>query len=169
MTEGRPVRSGCPAGDVSSPGVSRRGFLKAGAAGGAALLGAPALLAACAEAEEDGRGSGSAVAEPRFVEFYGEHQAGIAPAYIPPLGLMAAFKVLSPDRAALRETFRELTDEIQGLMSGRPPAVRGEAFPPTDSGILGAAPGPDNLSVVVSVGASLFDDRYGLADKLQAS
>lgn len=166
MAEGHPVRGGCPAGDVLSPGVSRRSFLKAGAAGGAAVLGAPALLVACAEADEGERGADSAAAEPRFIEFYGEHQAGIAPAYIPPLGLMAAFKVLSPDRAALRETFRELTDEIQGLMSGRPPAVRGEAFPPTDSGILGAAPGPDNLSVVVSVGASLFDDRYGLADKL---
>ena len=61
--------------------------------------------------------------------------------------------------------FVDLTDEIQGLMAGRPPRIREEAFPPTDSGILGAKPEPDDLSVVVSVGASLFDDRYGLADK----
>ena len=145
------------------PGLTRREFLKTGAAGGAALLGG-SVLAACAEEEEPP--AESAAAAPEFIEFYGEHQTGIAPPVIPALGMMAAFKVLSPDRAALEETFREITDEIQGLMSGRPPAVRGEAFPPVDSGLLGAQPSPDNLSIVMSVGASLFDDRYGLADRL---
>jgi len=142
-------------------GFSRREFLKAGAAGGAALLGGAALMGACGGNEGPGREE----AAPRFVEFYGEHQAGIAPSAVPALGMMAAFKVLSPDRAALEETFREITDEIQGLMSGRPPTIRDEAFPPTDSGLLGAQPSPDDLSVVMSVGASLFDHRYGLADR----
>ena len=58
---------------------------------------------------------------------------------------------------------RDLSDEIEGLMAGRPPVVRDPAFPPADSGILGPEPAPDNLAVVVSVGASLFDGRYGLA------
>jgi len=130
------------------------------------LIGGPALLGACARSEQDDRLDDSGqVSEARFVEFYGPRQTGIAPEVVPTLGMMASFKVLSPDRASLRETFVELTDEIQGLMSGRPPVIRDEAFPPTDSGILGAAPSPDNLAVVMSVGASLFDDRYGLADK----
>lgn len=143
------------------PGVSRREFLKAGAAGGAALLGGSALLTACGagpDAEQEPAPTGE------FIEFYGERQAGIAPAEIPALGMMASFKALSPNRAELEETFREITDEIQGLMSGRPPVVRDEAYPPVDSGILGAQPAPDNLSIVMSVGASLFDDRYGLAE-----
>lgn len=147
--------------------VSRRDFLKTGAIGGATLVGGPALLGACARSGENDQQDGSdGAAGARFVEFYGPRQAGIAPEVVPTLGMMASFKVLSPDRAALRETFMELTDEIQGLMSGRAPVIRDEAFPPTDSGILGAEPSPDNLAVVMSVGASLFDDRYGLAAKV---
>lgn len=142
------------------PGLSRRGFIKAGAA--TAFVGASAAVAACTD-RSDGATTAS---EPRFVGFYGEHQTGIAPPVVPASGLMASFKVLSPDRAALRQTFVDLTDEVQGLMSGRPPEVRDDAFPPTDSGMLGPEPRPDDLSIVLSVGSSLFDDRYGLAGLL---
>ena len=150
------------------PRLSRRAFLRAGAVvgGAAALSGGSVLLTACGD---DGDDSAAVIdpddIEPRFVEFYGPRQTGITARPVPTLGLMASFKVLSPDRESLRETFVELTDEIQGLMSGRPPTIRDEAYPPTDSGLLGAEPEPDDLSVVVSVGSSLFDDRYGLAGK----
>ena len=146
--------------------VSRRSFLKAGAlAGGAAALaaGGPALLAACAP--DDGDGVAGAP-PPRYVPFHGEHQTGITAQPVPALGLMASFKALAPDREALRGMFIDLTDEIAGLMSGRPPATRDDAYPPVDSGLLGATPAPDDLSVTVSVGASLFDERYGLAHQL---
>jgi deferrochelatase/peroxidase EfeB len=73
--------------------------------------------------------------------------------------------VLARDRAELRGLLADLTDEIAGLMEGRPPEVRDRAYPPTDSGILGPEPQPDNLAVVVSVGASLFDGRFGLRDR----
>ena len=113
--------------------VSRRSFLKAGAlAGGAAALG-PALLAACAPDDGDGGDGGAASpSPPRYVPFHGEHQTGITAQPVPTLGLMASFKALAPDREALRETFIDLTDEIEGLMSGRPrattptrPSIRG--------------------------------------------
>ena len=150
------------------PQLSRRAFLKASAlvGGAAALSGGGVFLAACGDDGDGESGFGEELGEPRFVEFHGEHQTGITARPVPTLGLMASFKVLAPDREALREMFVDLTDEIQGLMSGRPPALRDEAYPPTDSGLLGDEPAPDDLSVVLSVGSSLFDERYGLAEKL---
>ncbi|BBY14433.1 peroxidase [Mycolicibacterium litorale] len=105
------------------------------------------------------------MAASRFVPFEGAHQTGIFAVPIPEQGLIASFNVLSKDRAGLAATLAELTDEIRGLMAGRPPEVRDPAYPPVDSGILGEKPPPDNLSIVVGVGASLFDDRFGLADR----
>ena len=155
--------------DEDAPGrarLSRRDFLKAGAAaGGVAVVGGAGYLAA-RTLGDDATDADAGLPPARFVEFHGPHQAGITAQPVPTLGLMASFKVLSPNRDELRETFEELTDEIRGLMAGQAPRIRDAAFPPTDSGLLGAQPEPDDLSVVLSVGSSLFDDRYGLADKL---
>ncbi len=135
--------------------ISRRRFL---AGAGVLAAGGGALVAGCAE----GR-SPAGARQPGFVAFHGRHQTGIAVQPSPAQGLMASFTVLARDRAELAGMFRDLTDEIAGLMSGRPLEVRDPAYPPVDSGILGPEPAPDDLSVVVSVGASLFDDRHGLA------
>jgi deferrochelatase/peroxidase EfeB len=137
-------------------GISRRAFLAG--AGGAAVGGGILAAAACS-----GGGSSGTVAPARFIGFHGAHQAGITAHPVPACGLMASFSVVAGDRAELAEMLRGLSDEIAGLMEGHPPETRDPAFPPTDSGILGPEPAPDNLTVVVSVGASLFDDRYGLA------
>lgn len=139
-------------------GVSRRRFVA-----GALATGATAAVAGCAA------GTGApAPHAPRFVPFHGRTQAGITAAPVPALGLMAAFGVQAPDRAALATLLAELTDEISGLMAGHPPEVRDPAYPPVDSGLLGDRPPPDDLTVVASVGASLFDDRFGLADRRPA-
>ncbi|MDO3401015.1 Dyp-type peroxidase [Mycolicibacterium neoaurum] len=138
-------------------GISRRGFV-AGALGAGAAVGAAGLA-----------GCGQEPAAPpdaaRFVEFEGAHQAGITALPIPEQGLIASFNVHAKNRAQLKSTLQELTDEIRGLMAGRPPEQRDPAYPPVDSGILGEHPPPDNLSIVVGVGASLFDGRFGLADR----
>ncbi|MGE2833852.1 Dyp-type peroxidase [Mycobacterium sp. SMC-4] len=140
------------------PGLSRRGFVTAVAGAGAAA----GALIGCSRSDQP-----AATEEPaeRFIPFEGPHQTGITALPIPEQGLIATFNVLSKDRAGLATALRELTDEIRGLMAGRPPEVRGPAYPPVDSGILGEKPPADNLSIVVSVGASLFDDRFGLADR----
>jgi deferrochelatase/peroxidase EfeB len=140
--------------------ISRRRFL---AGAGVLAAGGGVLAAGCAE---DAAPTAAAGAVPvGFIGFRGRHQAGVTAQPSPAVGLMAAFSVLARDRAELTAMFRDLTEEIDALMSGTPPEVRDPAYPPVDSGILGPEPAPDNLSVVVSVGASLFDERYGLADR----
>jgi deferrochelatase/peroxidase EfeB len=142
------------------PRFSRREFL---AGAGGLAVGAAAGGLAVGASQEQAAGADSPHLE--FVPFEGAHQTGITSQPVPAQGLMASFTVLATDRAHLREMFRELTDEIRGLMAGEPPEQRDSAYPPTDSGILGPTPAPDDLSVIVSVGASLFDDRYGLAER----
>lgn len=145
---------------------SRRNFLRTAVVGGGALTASP-LIGACSG--DDGDASAPtpspAVGGPvaRFVPFEGPHQAGVTLQPAPARGLAASFTSVADDRAALETMFRELTGEIRGLMAGHPPEVRPEEYPPTDSGVLGTDPPPDNLTIVASVGASLFDDRYGLA------
>jgi deferrochelatase/peroxidase EfeB len=142
-------------------GISRRGFV-AGALGTGAAVGAGAL-AGCSSGG-GGQHHENAAGE-RFIDFEGTHQTGITALPIPEQGLIATFGVHARNRAELTATLRELTDEIRGLMAGRPPETRDPAYPPVDSGILGEKPPADNLSIVVGVGASLFDNRFGLADR----
>src|SRR5690606_22750618 len=80
----------------------------------------------------------------------------------PQAGMVAAFDVLARDRAGLERLFRTLTGRIEFLMRGGPVPELDPRFPPADSGILGPDILPDGLSVTVSVGDSLFDERYGL-------
>jgi deferrochelatase/peroxidase EfeB len=141
-----------------SAGFSRRAFVT-GALGAGAAVGAGAALASCA------RDDGKPAAVASFVPFEGAHQAGITTLPIPEQGLIASFNVQSPDRRAFTHAMQELTEEIRALMAGTPPPSRDPEFPPVDSGILGEHPPPDNLSILVGVGASLFDDRFGLADR----
>ncbi|MGQ0483712.1 MAG: Dyp-type peroxidase [Pseudonocardia sp.] len=133
--------------------------------GGALGVGAAGALAGCAAPLQRGAPATDALPAARYLPFEGPTQAGITAMPVPALGMLAAFSVLRADRAALAGVLTELTDEIRGLMSGRPPHTRDGAYPPTDSGLLGERPPPDDLAVVVSVGASLFDDRFGLADR----
>lgn len=140
-------------------GISRRGFV-AGALGTGAAVGAGALAGCSSDSA-----ASEVTAAQRFIDFEGPHQAGITALPIPEQGLIASFNVHARNRAELTSTLRELTDEIRGLMAGKPPETRDPAYPPVDSGILGEKPPADNLSIVVGVGASLFDGRFGLADR----
>jgi deferrochelatase/peroxidase EfeB len=80
-------------------------------------------------------------------------------------GLLAAFNLVREDRASLARSLRDLTDEARALMEGHPPERRDTAYPPAETGILGPDGRTDGLAVTLSVGASLFDDRFGLADR----
>jgi deferrochelatase/peroxidase EfeB len=139
--------------------LGRRAFLGSAALGSAAL--GAAALAGCTPDAEGAAGPG------RRVAFGGGHQPGIdtpAGRY----GLLAAFNLVREDRAHLARSLRDLTDEARGLMEGRPPQRRDTAYPPAETGILGPDGRTDGLAVTVSVGASLFDDRFGLAERRRA-
>ena len=78
--------------------------------------------------------------------------------------MLVAFDLLASDKADLQRLFRLLTQRIAFLTTGGPaPVVTNPQLPPMDSGILGAQIAPDNLTITVSVGTSLFDERFGLA------
>ena len=96
--------------------------------------------------------------------FYGLHQAGVVNPQ-PAAAVIAAFDVLASDRADLQRLFRDLTTRIAALMRGGAVQVSNPKMPPPDNLVLGPDVFPDNLTITVALGASLFDARYGLADQ----
>jgi deferrochelatase/peroxidase EfeB len=133
--------------------------------GGAAL--AAGTLTACEKSDKP------AAAADR-VAFYGHHQAGIAtPA--PARLAFAAYDVtvkgsVERNRAALRELLQTWTAAAAAMTEGKP--VPGDsttpAAPPADTGeAYGSSPA--NLTITFGVGPSLFDERFGLADRRPAA
>lgn len=150
-------------------GAGRRSFLKAGM-GSLAALGVASCTTGGNTNSAGGNSHGAGGKENSTVNatripFVGPHQNAITSVPIGRISSVSSFTVTAPDRAGVQEMFAAITPTIADLMAGRPSAVRDEAYPPADTGILGAELRPDNLGIVVSVGASLFDDRYGLADR----
>lgn len=92
------------------------------------------------------------------VPFHGEHQAGIVTPR-PAAGLVASFNVIADSPEALDRLFRDLTARIVFLAHGGEVPKLDPKLPPADSGILGPYIAPDDLTVTVSLGSSLFDDR----------
>lgn len=147
--------------DVNEP--SRRRLLKnIGALGGALALSGGCPVAHAAK-PQSAPGTLSPDARMETQPFHGLHQAGV----LTPLQasmMLVAFDVLASDKADLTRLFKLLTDRITFLTIGGPaPETPNPRLPPMDSGILGPYIAPDNLTITVSVGQSLFDERYGLA------
>ncbi|MEV7320513.1 iron uptake transporter deferrochelatase/peroxidase subunit [Streptomyces sp. NPDC093970] len=132
-------------------GVGRRGFLRGAALAGAGLTagGAAAPLTA------------TAAATPPVAPFHGARQRSVIAAPRRTT-VFASLDVTAEGRAELADLLRTLTARARFLTSGGTPDPVGVTAPPADSGVLGEELPSGALAVTVGVGASLFDDRYGL-------
>lgn len=158
---------------MSDRSVSRRGFLTGlGLTGlGAATAGTVGVsaLSSCSTQDDSDQ----------VVPFRGEHQAGVTTAQQEHLHT-AAFTVLTKDRDKLRDMLRTWTAMAERMTQGKQ-TTEGGALTDSDAD---AATDPEkqlnlvpddtgdaldlsagNLTVTVGYGPSLFDDRFGLADR----
>ncbi|MCU1483054.1 MAG: efeB [Subtercola sp.] len=148
-----------------SADLPRRSFLSglvgAGIATPFAAL-APAPLAAEAATPAAGGSNSGGSADPGArLDFEGDYQQGI----LTPSQRSAAFvsfDITAGTKAELTDLFKAITDRARFLTAGGTPQTTGISAPPADSGVLGPTVVPDSLTITASVGASLFDGRYGL-------
>ncbi|GAA4078793.1 iron uptake transporter deferrochelatase/peroxidase subunit [Nonomuraea soli] len=148
--------------------ISRRTMFGLGAAG-AAAVGAGAI-AARSLLEEPTAAHAASTSDP--FPFYGEHQAGIVTPAQDRLHFVA-FDVTTSRRDELLELLQEWTAAAarltQGKEAGAFGAVGGPAEgAPDDTGEALGLPA-SGLTLTIGFGASLFDDRFGLAAKLPAA
>jgi deferrochelatase/peroxidase EfeB len=153
-----------PTGDASgkpTEAPTRRRLLQGLGAGSFAALGMTPASAADADCPADQESDGTLDSQP----FYGPRQAGVVTPQ-PAAALFASFDVLADNRAGVEKLLRTLTKRIALLTHGElaPAPMLDPKLPPADSGLLGPQIYPDNLTMTVAVGASLFDDRFGLAE-----
>lgn len=152
--------------------LDRRAFLARstavlGAAGAAAYLDVArakgAGVAADAPPTTPGGAAGGSDLEARE-PFTGVHQSGIlnpAPAH----ATLVAMDSFAPDRKTLQTALKALSNRAAELATGGPIPLLEVDAPPADSGTLGPDNAPDALTITIGLGASLFDHRYGLANK----
>ncbi|HET7821681.1 MAG TPA: iron uptake transporter deferrochelatase/peroxidase subunit [Ornithinibacter sp.] len=147
-------------------GSTRRAVLATGA--GAALATAAAGLTYAAGPAGAAGTPQPGAADDGIVPFRGERQAGITTAAQDRLHLVA-LDVVTDDRDALRDLLTRWTAAAERMTLGA------EAAP---GGVVGGGPwnvpqdtgeafdlSPGHLTVTIGYGPSLFDDRFGLADR----
>jgi deferrochelatase/peroxidase EfeB len=141
--------------------MDRRAFLR-GAVAGAAVVALPGGLAIVG-AERVPRAPAATQPGQDSYPFHGPNQAGIltpGPAAKQAAACYAAFDVVAANKAGLAGLMQTVTSRARSLTSGADLTESG--YPPSDT-VMGPNIPPDGLTVTVSVGASLFDHRYGLA------
>ena len=133
---------------------------------GGVAAGAGAAISRIAGVDPAARAEAVTAVEGKLSErvgFEGAHQAGILTAR-PRHAIFASFDAIAASPAELAEGLRTLSERGR-LLSGGYDALLGSPGegPTPDSGLLGPVVSPDALTVTIGFGASLFDQRYGLA------
>jgi deferrochelatase/peroxidase EfeB len=152
--------------------LSRRKFLQGTATGaaGTALAGGVLIGGAHADANAATQAStqGNALSEAATYQFHDVHQAGVlnpGPTTKQPFTCVASFDSIAADKTALADLLQTVTTRARFLATGGTPPNLGISQPPSDSDVLGPVVPADGLTLTMSVGSTLFDDRYGLADR----
>jgi deferrochelatase/peroxidase EfeB len=116
---------------------------------------------------DTGQGQDGGAPATQIVPFRAAKQAGIITAQQDRM-LFATFTVSATDGAELREMLRDWTAAADAMARGQMvPGQIDPAAPPPDTGeAQGLKPG--NLTITIGYGASLFDDRFGLAARKPA-
>jgi deferrochelatase/peroxidase EfeB len=148
--------------------VTRRGFLAGLSAGAGLVVGGAGGYAGgkhAASSSEDTLAAAAAAPVP----FYGAHQAGVSTPAQDRLAF-AAFDVTSTSRAELLAMLATWTTAAARMTAGLPVADTAQSplLPPLDTGEALGLP-PARLTVTVGFGPSLFDGRFGLANKRPAA
>ena len=152
--------------DAGRSPLSRRGFLGGAAGIGGAAVGASATGAYAATRSDD---TPHTAPVHDVVPYYGDHQAGIATPVQERL-VFAAFDVTSKRGSDVVALLKEWAAAGAKLTTGAPVGdVAGHPMAPPDD--TGEAEGlrAANLTLTVGFGPSLFDDRFGLADRRPAA
>jgi deferrochelatase/peroxidase EfeB len=92
------------------------------------------------------------------VPFYGVHQAGIVTPR-PANGMFVSLDVIADTPADFDRMLRKLTERVVFLTQGGKPPSLDPKLPPADSGILGPEVHPDNLTITVGLGNSMFESH----------
>jgi len=144
--------------------ISRRSLLKGAVAGaaGTALTGGVLLGGEHADTQDSRVSAPASSAYP----FHGVHQAGIlnpGPSAKQAFSCFVAFDVMGAAKRDVIDALQTLTSRARLLTGGGVPPDLGVGEPPSDSDVLGPDVPADGLTVTVSVGSTVFDQRYGLA------
>lgn len=147
--------------------LSRRSFLLKGASGTAAVAAGTALGvsegASGASAADTSQAALNAAEPKRGLESLdGIWQQGVLNEPLPNCALVS-LDVTATTKGQLEELFRTLTSELSALYRGGPATEAFNAGVAPDDGILGPDIPSGQLLSTVSIGASLFDHRFGLA------
>ena len=158
--------------ETGSGGTRRRAFLLGGLGAGAAGAVAGVTGGYAYRATRPAPAGEVALENARAgllppVPFEGKYQAGILPQPQSQTAVIA-FNVTAEGRGELAELLQTITARARFLTAGGTPPPAGIGGPPSDSGVLGPTVVPDGLTATLGVGATLFDDRYGLAARQPA-
>lgn len=171
--------SGSGSGGDGRPSLSRRRFLQAGALAGSGAvaavsgIGSPSAGAAgtqsgvAADAYRDGASTMPAQ-QAELSSFEGGYQTAMLSEPTRATAVVA-YDVIASTRAELMGLLRTITTELRRLYAGGLPVNLGPASPLSDDGILGQVVPSHQVAFMLGMGATLFDDRFGLSDRKPAT